>query len=131
MFIPSQPTACNGGISLETTYFSSYTICAAVIIWANKINESPKIKYEQIVVLFYYLNHISIKTKLLLPRIIWFVDLSFDLDDKKSDVPTVAKPTIIVNMPNQWRMDTSRWTNIFENKAVNIITEPKIKLNKY
>lgn len=40
--IPSQPTACKGEILFVTTYFSSYTIWAAVITWAININESPE-----------------------------------------------------------------------------------------
>lgn len=54
--------------------------------------------------------------------------LLFDSDDKKSDAPTVAKPIIIVNIPNQWRINTSRWTNNFESIAVNIITAPEWKV---
>jgi len=54
--------------------------------------------------------------------------VDFESDDNKSDTPTVANPIIIVNMPNQWRTDTSRWTNIFENIAVKIITAPKNKI---
>lgn len=61
ILIPSQPTACNGGISFATTYFSSYTICAAVIIWAKRIKESPEIKYDNIILLILnYLNYINI-----------------------------------------------------------------------
>lgn len=58
------------------------------------------------------------------------LDLEFDPVDNRSDIPTVANPMIIVNMPNQWRTDTSRWTKSFENIAVNIITAPKRKINK-
>lgn len=58
---------------------------------------------------------------------IWLVDLELSPDVKKSDTPTVANPIIIVNMPNQWRTDTCRWTKIFENIAVKIITAPLTK----
>jgi len=44
----------------------------------------------------------------LLPIIIPLVDFGFDSDDNKSDMPTVANPIIIVNIPNQWRTDTCR-----------------------
>jgi len=60
----------------------------------------------------------------LLPRIISLVDFEFESVDNKSDIPTVANPIIIVNMPNQWRTDTCRWIKIFENIAVKIITAP-------
>jgi len=60
----------------------------------------------------------------LLPRIISLVDFDCGSVDNKSDIPTVANPIIIVNIPNQWRTDTCRWTKIFENIAVNIITAP-------
>jgi len=67
-----------------------------------------------------------------LPRIIEFDDLDSlsDSADKKSEAPTVAKPTMIVNIPSQWRTDTSRRTNIFEKIAVKIITAPESKINK-
>lgn len=55
---------------------------------------------------------------------------SFDSVDKKSEAPTVAKPNIIVNIPNQWRRDTSRWTNTLEKIAVKIITAPESNVNK-
>lgn len=55
---------------------------------------------------------------------IWLADFELDSDDNKSDIPTVASPMIIVNMPNQCRTDTCRCTNIFENIAVKIITAP-------
>lgn len=52
------------------------------------------------------------------------VDFEFESVDRKSDIPTVANPIIIINMPNQWRTDTCRCTKIFENIAVKIITAP-------
>lgn len=65
----------------------------------------------------------------LLPRIIWLKEnLESAPVDNKSDTPTVPKPIIIVNIPNQWRTDTCRCTNIFENIAVKIMTEPKTNI---
>jgi len=75
----------------------------------------------------YFSNSINILLWIdyyLLPRMMSLVDFEFEPADNKSDIPTVANPIIIVNMPNQWRTDTCRCTNIFENIAVKIITAP-------
>lgn len=57
----------------------------------------------------YFSNSINILLWIdyyLLPRMMSLVDFEFESADNKSDIPTVANPIIIVNMPNQWRTDT-------------------------